>query len=247
MAQLGEGRHRRWQRTATTDHFRSAFGGMGSINDLYLADSSDPNSIWLDAAMRAARSVAASVAAAAAADRSAFRQVPPSSSMLGASCYHCRTCTDTFVTDAAHLWPAAEGWASWRVASMLQDGTGAHVAAEALGERDPDLRPAYLVVAVLGNDDVAALACVLPDLPIRRRVQADLGNMDALGILIGKLANEYARQVLIKEQLHAGVARRCSRIAANARAARTWSVVNSGKSATISSVVIPDAKYSNTS
>lgn len=136
-----------WQRTATTDHFRSAFGGMGSLNDLYLADSSDPNSIWLDAAMRAARSIAAGVAATAAAEPSTFRQVPPSSSMLGASCYHCRTCTDTFVMDAAHLWPAAEGWASWRVAVMLQDGTGAHVAAEALGERDPDLRPTYLAFA----------------------------------------------------------------------------------------------------
>ena len=71
--------------------------------------------------------------------------------------------------------------------------------------------------------------------------------MNTLRVLISEPANEYARQVLIEEQFHADVARRCSRIAANARAARTWSVVNSGKSATISSVVISNAKYSNTS
>jgi hypothetical protein len=45
-------------------------------------------------------------------------------------------------------------------------------------------------VAVLGDDDVAALSCVLPDLPIRSRVQTDLGNMDALGILVGESTHE---------------------------------------------------------
>ena len=129
------------------------------------------------------------------------------------------------------------------------DHLGRHVAdpqPHDLGRRSEE-QGKLTEVAVLRDDDLAALPCVLPDLPIRSRVQTDLGNMDAFGILIGKSANEYARQVLIEEQLHAGVARRCSRIAANARAARTWSVVNSGKSETISSVVIPDAKYSNTS
>ncbi len=49
-------------------------------------------------------------------------------------------------------------------------------------------------------------------------------------------------QVLVEQQPHAGVASRRSRIAANSIAARTCSAVNSGKSATISSMVMPDAR-----
>lgn len=71
--------------------------------------------------------------------------------------------------------------------------------------------------------------------------------MSALGEQIGDTTDKPTREILIEEQPHAGEARRCSRTAANSSAARTWSAVNSGKSATIASVDIPDARYSSTS
>ena len=64
----------------------------------------------------------------------------------------------------------------------------------------------------------------------------------AISELLSKLANKVARQVLVEQQFHAGVARRRSRIAAKPIAARTWSSDSSGKSATISPLVIPDAR-----
>src|SRR5882672_7843352 len=72
--------------------------------------------------------------------------------------------------------------------------------------------------------------------------------MGAGGKLVGKNSHKLVTQVLVEEQLHATeLARRRSRAAANARAARMSSRARSGKSLRISSSVIPPARYSSTS
>lgn len=77
-------------------------------------------------------------------------------------------------------------------------------------------------------------------------VEPDRRDVLALGKQIAQLTHEVPGEVLVEQELHA-VASRRSRSAANSIAARTSSGVSSGKSATISSVVIPEARYSRTS
>ena len=101
-------------------------------------------------------------------------------------------------------------------------------------------------VGVLRDDDVVILTGVLPDLPIGRCVEAQGSHVLTSGEHLLQGADQPSREVLVEQQLHA-VARRRSRSAANSMAARTCSDVSSGKSATISAVVIPDARYSRTS
>jgi hypothetical protein len=67
----------RWRGDGSTEHHRSAYGGMGSFNDLYLDDGEA--GIWLDAALCSCQHVASSVASAAQDDASTFRQVSPGS------------------------------------------------------------------------------------------------------------------------------------------------------------------------
>ena len=74
------------------------------------------------------------------------------------------------------------------------------------------------------------------------RAEAEFGDMGTVGIVGLQHADETARQVLIEQQPHAGVARRRSRSAANSMAARTCFSLNSGKSPTICEGVIPEAK-----
>lgn len=81
-----------------------------------------------------------------------------------------------------------------------------------------------------------------PDLDVRCGVEPDLCELVTLGVLDGQLANEVPRQVLVEQPSHAGVAGRRSRIAAKSIAARASSSVGSGKSLTICSLVMPDAR-----
>ena len=72
--------------------------------------------------------------------------------------------------------------------------------------------------------------------------------MSTPGKQIGEMANQSARKVLIEKQLHPPItASRRSRSAAKAKHARTSSSVSSGKSAKISGMLIPPARYSSTS
>ncbi len=97
-------------------------------------------------------------------------------------------------------------------------------------------------IRVLRQDDQPLVRRVLPDLDIGRRVETNAGDVLATRELDSELPNKVPGQVLVEQQPHAGVASRRSRIAANSIAARTDSAVNSGKSTTISSTVIPDAR-----
>ena len=97
-------------------------------------------------------------------------------------------------------------------------------------------------VGVFRHDHEPVLAGIRPDLGIRRRVKADLRDVSAVRILDREHANEMPRQVLVEQEPHAGEASRRSRSAANSIAARTCRSDSSGKSATICSVVIPDAR-----
>lgn len=97
-------------------------------------------------------------------------------------------------------------------------------------------------IGILRHDHIVVLTGPCPDLDIRCGVEPDLCDVATLAVLDGQLANEVPRQVLIEQQPHAGVARRRSRIAANSIAARTCSSLSSGKSLTICSLVMPDAR-----
>lgn len=73
-------------------------------------------------------------------------------------------------------------------------------------------------------------------------------DVSALGKQIRELSHEIVREVLVKDQLHPPITEsRRSRSAANAKQARICSSVSSGKSAKISGILIPLAKYSSTS
>src|SRR4051812_45626039 len=76
-----------------------------------------------------------------------------------------------------------------------------------------------------------------------------MADMGRTGEVRGEEPHEPVRQVLVEQQFHDGgitIIRR-SRSAAKARHARMSSAVRSGKSARISSCVIPPARYSRTS
>jgi hypothetical protein len=97
-------------------------------------------------------------------------------------------------------------------------------------------------IRVLRHDDQPLDRRVLPDLDIGGRVETNAGHVLATRELVREQTDKVSGQVLVEQQPHAGVASRRSRIAANSIAARTWSAVNSGKSVTISSTVMPDAR-----
>jgi hypothetical protein len=67
-----------WRKQSSTAHHRSAYGGMGSFNDLYLMSAqAEPDKIWLNEALDTLRHIAASVAPSAEQSSDSFRQVPP--------------------------------------------------------------------------------------------------------------------------------------------------------------------------
>lgn len=98
---------------------------------------------------------------------------------------------------------------------------------------------------ILGMDGIGL--GVRPHVPIARSVQRDVDHVETVGERVGQHVDEPPRQVLVEQQPHAGVANRRSRSAAKANAARTWASVSSGKSATMSAVDMPAARYSRTS
>ncbi len=106
-----------------------------------------------------------------------------------------------------------------------------------------------------GDNEIAEIARVQPELLIISRCQPHIANMRRSGVEIGETMRERGRQVLIKQEprwryrgpssgSHAATspASRRSRSAAKASAARISSRSKSGKSARISSSDIPPAK-----
>ena len=111
-----------------------------------------------------------------------------------------------------------------------------------LGIIDHDIRLASGELRNHAGAMIALVRRVLPDLDIGRRVETNAGDVLATRELDRELTNKVPGQVPVEQQPHAGVASRRSRTAANSIAARTCPAVNSGKSATISSTVMPDAR-----
>ena len=97
-------------------------------------------------------------------------------------------------------------------------------------------------VGVFRDDYEIVFPCEVPDSAICCGVESKIYDMAAVGVLVGEHSDKSKRQVLVEQELHAGVARRRSRIAANSIAARTCCSVSSGKSLTISEDVIPEAR-----
>ena len=103
-------------------------------------------------------------------------------------------------------------------------------------------------VGVLRKDGVTLLLRKSPYenvVAVNQVVRLDVGRS---GIEIENLRNDPVGQVLIKQELHAAALKSLrSRSAANAKQALMSSRVNSEKSVSISSSVMPEAKYSKTS
>src|SRR5262245_29968966 len=107
---------------------------------------------------------------------------------------------------------------------------------------------ARLEIRVFRDNRKAVRSGVFPDFGIRRVSHPEFADVCALRENIGQQPWQSRRKILVKQEFHAGkVANLRSRSAANARQARMSSSVRSGNSATISSGVIPPARYSNTS
>ena len=76
-------------------------------------------------------------------------------------------------------------------------------------------------VRVLRHDHEVMVAGVRPDLGVGGRFEPHLRDVLALRVLDREHADQASRQVLVEQKLHAGVASRRSRSAANSIAART--------------------------
>lgn len=137
-----------WRSAQRTSHHRSAYGGMGSFNDLHLVGSdTGQDEVWLDAALDACRHIAASVAPIAEQSPASFRQVSPGSSTTGAvdvRQYICGNSGSSYVTSLDRLRAAAAAWSSWAVPDLIQGQRGRLVAEAALGRTAPDNRPLYI-------------------------------------------------------------------------------------------------------
>jgi len=103
-------------------------------------------------------------------------------------------------------------------------------------------------VVVLRHDEKSLVTGERPDLLIVVRGEPVVANMTASGEARLEQTNQTIGKILVDEGLHAtDPNRRRSRSAANARQARMSSDERSGKSATISASVMPEARYSRTS
>ena len=105
-----------------------------------------------------------------------------------------------------------------------------------------------LKVGVFRHNHKAVSLGVVPNLCVCCVSHSQLPDVRAVGIKIRQQMWEARREVLIKQEFHAGrTANLRSRSAAKARHARMSSKVRSGNSATIASGDIPPARYSSTS
>src|ERR1017187_1651358 len=98
-------------------------------------------------------------------------------------------------------------------------------------------------VGILRHNHQLITSRVRPNIGVGGRLQPDVADMLTFAIAVRECRWKDRRQILVKEQFHAGMlASLRSRSAANARQARMSSPVRSGKSCRISSSVIPAAR-----
>jgi hypothetical protein len=149
-----------WRTEGSTRHHRSAYGGMGSLNDLYLARAQDePDRIWLDAALDTLRHIAASTAPFAEQSSSALRQIAPgasTTSLAGLPISVCGECNRRYVSPEARLYAAAAAWCSAAVPELAQARRGAEVAPRSVGLGPGDDRHQYVdfVDVVVGTEQL---------------------------------------------------------------------------------------------
>ena len=107
---------------------------------------------------------------------------------------------------------------------------------------------ALMKVSVLGDDGVSVLLSERPDESIVGMSEAVGLDVRRVGIEVENFRNDSIGKIFIKQELHAAALKSLrSRSAANARHALMSSRVSSEKSVRISSSVMPEARYSNTS
>ena len=137
-----------WRAEGTTGHHRSAYGGMGSLNDLYLAGPpGELDRIWLDAALDTLRHIAASAAPAAEQAADTLRQIAPGSSttsLAGLSVSVCGECNTLFVSSESRVFAAAAAWCSAAVPELVQSRRGDEVALRSVGPASADDRQRYV-------------------------------------------------------------------------------------------------------
>jgi len=103
---------------------------------------------------------------------------------------------------------------------------------------------ALMKVRILRHDRLAVGFGVLPNVQVVGRRQAHIPNVRRTRDVRLEMCDQPMRHVLVEQQLHAfSPIKRRSRSAAKARQARISSRSRSGKSARISSSVMPEAKY----
>ncbi|ULA65720.1 MAG: hypothetical protein LZF86_240113 [Nitrospira sp.] len=110
-------------------------------------------------------------------------------------------------------------------------------------------KAALVKIRIFGDEGEALLGRIMPDLIVGGLTESHMTNVLRVWIFLTQGADEPVRKVLIEEQLHRGGRETSfrSRSAANSRQARISSCVRSGKSRRISSSLMPEARYSNTS
>lgn len=128
---------RAWRARGDTSHHRSAYGGMGSLNDVAIWGQP-----WLGGAFEQLRHLAASSADTAARDPSRFVQYP-GVGPLRISFFRCRACDSCFAAGSEIDWAAATGWASHVVPRLVSAGDGSAVLPSVKGELSPDERHVY--------------------------------------------------------------------------------------------------------
>lgn len=117
-----------WRRGRDVSHHRSAYGGMGSFNDLWFASGDQ----WVDATAETLREAMAEISAAVVRDpaRTVQLQTTVAGTVRAGRCTRCAT---TLVPSRGIEHAAASAWASWWIPTCLRDRRPADICAGATG------------------------------------------------------------------------------------------------------------------
>lgn len=133
----------RWRRRRDVAHHRSAYGGMGSFNDLWFSSGD----AWIDETAETLREAMDGISATVAREPTRIVQLPVS---VTGSVYadRCAGCAATLLPERAFHRSAASAWASWWVPTCLRERRPSDICAGAKGDV-PARRDDYLADARL--------------------------------------------------------------------------------------------------
>jgi hypothetical protein len=126
-----------WRTSGTCSVLRSAYGGMGSLNDLVVAGNADPRLVWLDPPLELLRAAAYQWSSVASDAPTTFKTTPASTHGLRLRWYECDACHLRVAGTFERAMAAADAWSSWavpRLVSLRQ----AHEIVEASGGKTVD-------------------------------------------------------------------------------------------------------------